>query len=167
MKVKKYAAPTMPEVMKQIRNELGTEAVILSSKKVKRIGGFMGLKKKNLVEVVAALDPEPRPPKQEIKQEEKDMPASDKTKMSDSTSHVLNELHVLKKMIHQSTMDKNKYPAEYQSIYMHLLEQEIEETVIHTILDQVVAYHESEKVKPSHERIKQDVKMEILNQLKG
>ena len=32
MKLKKFIAPTMPEVMQQIRQELGRNAVILQSK---------------------------------------------------------------------------------------------------------------------------------------
>jgi flagellar biosynthesis protein FlhF len=166
MKVKKYAAPTMPEVMKQVRNELGSEAVILNSRKVKH-GGFLGLKKKTSVEVVAALDPQPlKEDKQEIRQTERNASPIEKGKISDANDQVLSELYVLKKMIHQSTVERNKYPAEYQLMYMHLLEQETEETVTNKILDQVAAYHKSENIEPSPERIQQDVKMEILNQLK-
>ncbi|MEW8988142.1 MAG: flagellar biosynthesis protein FlhF, partial [Bacillus sp. (in: firmicutes)] len=55
MKVKKYTAPTMPEAMKQIRAELGNDAVILNSKIV-TTGGFLGLFKKENIEVIAAID---------------------------------------------------------------------------------------------------------------
>ncbi len=58
MKVKKYIAPTMPEVMKKIRKDLGKDAVILNSKEI-RTGGFFGFFTKPSLEVVAALDPEP------------------------------------------------------------------------------------------------------------
>ena len=167
MKVKKYAAPTMPEVMKQIRNELGSEAVILNSRKVKRSGGFMGLKKKSLVEVVAALDPVPKPLNQGTKLMETNDPLSEYKRTSDSAAHVLNEIQVLKKLIHQSTMNKSKYPAIYQSIYMYLLEQETDETVACRILDQVVSFHESENIEPTRERVKQDVKKEIMIQLEA
>src|SRR5699024_5947308 len=57
VKVKKYVAPTMPEVMSKIRKELGPDAVILNSKEIKR-GGFFGFFEKRNIEVVAALDPE-------------------------------------------------------------------------------------------------------------
>lgn len=42
MRVKRYLVDTMPEAMLQIRGDLGTDAVILSTKEVK-VGGFMGM----------------------------------------------------------------------------------------------------------------------------
>ncbi|GAB3794747.1 flagellar biosynthesis protein FlhF [Virgibacillus kimchii] len=165
MKVKKYEAPTMPEAMKQVRNEFGSEAVILHSRKVNH-RGFMGIKKKSHVEVVAALDP--YPVKQNKKQSERSIaPVMETGKSSRPTDQVLSELHVLKQMIHQSTTNKNNYPAEYQFMYMHLLDQEIEETIAGSILDQVAAHHKVENISPSREKVEQDVKREIMHQLKG
>ncbi|KIY21523.1 flagellar biosynthesis protein FlhF [Mesobacillus subterraneus] len=57
MKVKKYTAPSMPEAMKQVRKELGNDAVILNSRVV-QTGGFIGFFKKNSIEVIAAIDPD-------------------------------------------------------------------------------------------------------------
>ena len=48
----------MPEAMKQIRKELGNDAVILNSRVV-QTGGFLGFFKKRSIEVVAALDTKP------------------------------------------------------------------------------------------------------------
>lgn len=45
----------MPEAMKQIRAELGNDAVILNSKMV-TTGGFLGFFKKQNIEVIAAID---------------------------------------------------------------------------------------------------------------
>ncbi|PLR84229.1 flagellar biosynthesis protein FlhF [Bacillus canaveralius] len=56
MKVKKYIAPSMPEAMKAIRAELGSEAVILNSKMI-QTGGIFGFFKKKNIEVIAAVDP--------------------------------------------------------------------------------------------------------------
>lgn len=42
MRVKRYVVDTMPDAMQSIRSELGSDAVILSTKEVK-VGGFMGL----------------------------------------------------------------------------------------------------------------------------
>ncbi|WP_018392366.1 flagellar biosynthesis protein FlhF [Bacillus sp. 37MA] len=56
MKMKKYMASSMPEVMKKVRAELGPQAVILQSKTV-YTGGVFGLFKKKNIEVVAAIDP--------------------------------------------------------------------------------------------------------------
>ncbi len=56
MKVKKFIASSMPEAMKQIRAELGNEAVILNSRVV-HTGGVLGFFKKRSIEVMAAVDP--------------------------------------------------------------------------------------------------------------
>ena len=70
MKVKKYTASSMTEAMKYIREELGGDAVILSSKPV-YTGGFLGLFRKRSIEVIAAIDPKPEPSQMVIKQKEK------------------------------------------------------------------------------------------------
>ncbi|MDQ0270211.1 flagellar biosynthesis protein FlhF [Cytobacillus purgationiresistens] len=56
MKVKKFIASSMPEAMKQIRAELGNDAVILNTRNIKT-GGFLGLFQKESLEVLAAIDP--------------------------------------------------------------------------------------------------------------
>lgn len=55
MKVKRYVVDTMPDAMLSIRTELGSDAVILSTKEIK-IGGFMGMFRKKKIEVVAAVE---------------------------------------------------------------------------------------------------------------
>ena len=55
MKMKKYIVDTMPEAMKLIRNELGQDAVILSTKTV-RASGLAGIFRKQKIEVVAAVE---------------------------------------------------------------------------------------------------------------
>jgi flagellar biosynthesis protein FlhF len=57
MKVKKYTASSMPEAMKLVRGELGSDAVILNSRVI-QTGGFMGFFRKNNIEVIAAIDPD-------------------------------------------------------------------------------------------------------------
>lgn len=55
MRVKRYVVDTMPDAMHAIRSELGSDAVILSTKEIKT-GGFMGMFKKKKIEVVAAVE---------------------------------------------------------------------------------------------------------------
>lgn len=45
MRVKQYVVETMPEAMLQIRKDLGSDAVILSTKEVK-VGGVLGMFRK-------------------------------------------------------------------------------------------------------------------------
>lgn len=57
MRVKQYIVETMPEAMLQIRKDLGSNAVILSTKEIK-VGGMMGMFRKKRIEVVAAVEEE-------------------------------------------------------------------------------------------------------------
>ncbi|MCJ8010620.1 flagellar biosynthesis protein FlhF [Paenibacillus sp. KQZ6P-2] len=57
MRVKRYLVDTMPEAMLQIRKDLGSNAVILSTKETK-IGGFLGMFRQKKIEVVAAVENE-------------------------------------------------------------------------------------------------------------
>ena len=56
MQIKKFEAPNMTEALELVKRQLGSDAVILSSKKVRR-GGF-GILGKPIVEITAATDPD-------------------------------------------------------------------------------------------------------------
>ncbi|WP_138493960.1 flagellar biosynthesis protein FlhF [Paenibacillus pinistramenti] len=55
MRVKTYIVETMPDAMLKIRKDLGGDAVILSTKKIK-VGGFLGMFGKVRLEVIAGVD---------------------------------------------------------------------------------------------------------------
>ncbi len=55
MRIKKYIVDTMPEALVSIRKDLGNDAVILEQKKIK-VGGFLGMFRKNKLEVTAAVE---------------------------------------------------------------------------------------------------------------
>jgi len=57
MKIKRYMGKTTKEAMHKLKRELGTEAVILHTRKIKH-PGLLGFFKKPLIEIVAALDDE-------------------------------------------------------------------------------------------------------------
>ncbi|MCC9020790.1 flagellar biosynthesis protein FlhF [Bacillus nakamurai] len=59
MKIKKFTAASMQEAAKQIKKELGNDAVILNSKQVKK-RKWLGLRAEQAVEVIAVLDRESR-----------------------------------------------------------------------------------------------------------
>ncbi|GMK40740.1 hypothetical protein PCCS19_37960 [Paenibacillus sp. CCS19] len=70
MRVKRYLVNTVSEALPLIRSELGSDAVILSTKDIK-VGGFMGMFRKKRTEVVAAVEAQtakpskPRPSQQQ------------------------------------------------------------------------------------------------------
>lgn len=66
MLVKTFQAPTMAEALRQVKAELGPDAMILSTKK-EQTGGIFGFFSKQVVKVTAAIDPQrpapaPSPP---------------------------------------------------------------------------------------------------------
>jgi len=56
MQIKKYEVQDMKEAIKRIKNDLGPDAVILSTRNVKKGGGAFGMFSREVVEVVAARD---------------------------------------------------------------------------------------------------------------
>lgn len=56
MQVKKYLATNMQEAVKMIKEDLGSKAIIISTKKVKKGSGAFGLFGKPILEVTAARD---------------------------------------------------------------------------------------------------------------
>ncbi|WP_447972087.1 flagellar biosynthesis protein FlhF [Nitrospira sp. Kam-Ns4a] len=59
MKIKTFQALTMQDALRTIKAELGPDAVILSTKQVRRGGALFGLFGRPLIEVAAAVDFEP------------------------------------------------------------------------------------------------------------
>ncbi len=161
MKLKKFVAPTMPEAMNQIRKELGPDAVILNSKKVKD-GGFLGLFKKMRIEVVAVLDPEPAEQRGQTLSVPKS--AAPRVQLALDEREVLSEIRHLKKMIRQQTVETGSgYTTDYQSVFCHLLDQEVEEHLAREIMDAVV--QNQAHTDPAFQVIVDTVALEIAKRL--
>jgi flagellar biosynthesis protein FlhF len=69
MKLKKYYADNMQEALKIIKEDIGSDAVILSSKFVRTKKGLFGLFSKKQIEVVAGFDEKPKPKPQPAPQQ--------------------------------------------------------------------------------------------------
>ncbi|MEH7222576.1 flagellar biosynthesis protein FlhF [Bacillus sp. JJ1566] len=147
MKVKKYIAPSMPEAMKMIRAELGSEAVILNSKLV-QTQGFFGLFRKKNFEVIAAVDPEaPRRQMVKPKEKERKIPEIEKkiepqkpvireplNKYAEKESHgpapeLLKEIQDLKAAMKELSTDISPYTGPLQEMNQLLLHQEINPSI--------------------------------------
>lgn len=150
MKVKRYLVKDMNEAMIKIKNELGMDAVILNTRKIKS-GGLFKFFKKPVIEVVAAID-EPitttrvsRPQEQQIVQPK---PAEhsllDPEKKMDTTINT--EMVELKKMVqlliekvdhieHQSPATEVNQTSQ-EDFYVDFLKQrDIQETIAKKILE--------------------------------
>ncbi|WP_163971238.1 flagellar biosynthesis protein FlhF [Oceanobacillus halotolerans] len=165
MKVKKFIAPTMPEAMNQVRKELGKEAVILNSKEVYK-GGFLGFFKKRNIEVIAALDPQPKAPKQ-IKTKQKNIDDKKPLKPKESTDQdILNELKQLKKLVSTQSMQlDNTYKPVYQTAFQYLIDQEVEEGLVKEIIDEVMKTFEEKEMEPEQSMVFSETKKEMERKL--
>lgn len=153
MKVKRYLVKDMNEAMIKIKNELGMDAVILNTRKIKS-GGLFKFFKKPVIEVVAAID-EPvtttrvnRPQEQQVVQTQQPKPAEysslDPEKKMDTTINT--EMVELKKMV-QLLIEKvdhieHQTPAaeltqtSQEDFYVDFLKQrDIQESIAKKILE--------------------------------
>ena len=141
MKVKKYTTSSMTEAMKYIREELGGDAVILSSKPV-YTGGFLGMFRKRSIEVIAAIDPTPEPSQMVVKQKVKkeavpqsitaDPNSSKSDKKEIEENHLLKEIANLKGMIadlRSTAVLDIQYPELLEQAHSFLIEQDVETTI--------------------------------------
>ncbi len=62
MKVKTFRAPTLAEALAEVKADLGRDAVILQTRRLRQ-GGILGMLATEIFEVTAAIDPNPAPPK--------------------------------------------------------------------------------------------------------
>lgn len=148
MKIKKFMAPNMSEAMKQIRLELGDQAVILNSKVVQH-KGFLGFMKKRNIEVIAAVDPDAgknSPVQTAPARGEKPARAPDASVRSEKES-LQKEIAALKKVVQEVSKFGNpayqKYPLPIQKRLNTGLQQGLDESLLVVIGDAL--YEEWEK----------------------
>lgn len=163
MKVKKYLAPTMPEAMHKVKQELGSDAVILQSKEV-HTGGFVGLFKKRNIEVTAALDPDGSPPKQNPVIKKSDFNGA-KLENRGKNADILSEIQQLKKMVSSQSNSNDTFPPAYEMAYQRLLEQEIESDIAEEITQSVLKEHQEKALEPTDEQMHADIERTISDLL--
>ncbi|MED1202056.1 flagellar biosynthesis protein FlhF [Heyndrickxia acidicola] len=140
MKVQKFIASNMIEAMKKIRQELGENAVILNSKQISTARMF-GLLKKKQIEVIAAVEPQPKMKDVRVKEKRKPLSRTEKkpnVRNQSLTSSVYpadekelnNQIEELKDMVqklseHSSPDEYKYYPIPVQTFLDHLRKQGI------------------------------------------
>ncbi|MCT2534540.1 flagellar biosynthesis protein FlhF [Aquibacillus koreensis] len=140
MKVKKIIAPTMPEAMIKVRKELGADAVILNSK-VTHKGGFLGFFKKKNIEVIAALDADPRISNQKELAEKKEIETNNPFLKENDTKNemVIKEVKELRKWIEKNASVKEmSFPPNYQAVYDLLVDQEVNDQLAKDLVKSVM-----------------------------
>ena len=163
MKMKKYNAPSIAEAMKQIRSDLGEDAVILNSKVVVT-KKFFGLVKNKSYEVVAGYDQVEKIPayfsSQDIPsgpsfKDDRTMPKNQsfspvekpkKASQEDSSAisgNLVKEIAELKSMMQsmQRMSTQSQYPNELLPFVDFLKQQELGEELITAISDELFEHY--------------------------
>ncbi|MGZ0085263.1 flagellar biosynthesis protein FlhF [Caldibacillus thermoamylovorans] len=136
MKVKKFIAPSMNEAMKQVRAELGRDAVILRSKEI-QTGGLFGLFAKKKVEVLAGVDPDPLPRRQPETALFERPPA---TALEKGDRSFADELKELRRVIGQLSERRlaPAYPPPLAAIEQRLIDQGLADSYIREVMERLL-----------------------------
>ncbi|ANU24573.1 flagellar biosynthesis protein FlhF [Planococcus donghaensis] len=141
MRLKTYIVSTMAEAIPMIKRDLGEDALILNTKKIKT-GGFLGLFKKNKLEVTAAIDPGAAKKRKQIEELEAEPPAASHVQQ-DASADLINELKNIKQfMVHQ--INQENLPKELQVVRERLTQQEVVVDVQEKLIEKLMTRDESE-----------------------
>ncbi|MGE8079140.1 flagellar biosynthesis protein FlhF [Peribacillus loiseleuriae] len=181
MNVKRYQAESMTKAIKMVRDELGNDAVILSSKPI-FTGGFLGMFKKRSIEVFAAVDPQIKPAPAVTKQKIKKVPlkateavsednrqvealAMQKSESTHTSIEVMKELEDLKTMIKELERRPDMtYPEPLLPVYQLLVEQGVDQTIQRDVMDQLLKKWSQSHGGLAEEEFSNLVKVELLSQ---
>lgn len=180
MKVKKYTASSMPEVMKKVRSELGSDAVILNSRVIQS-GGFLGMFKKNSIEVIAAVDPDIPSSKNAEREEKKksEIVRLQPNKEFDSrlagktpeNNELLNEINQLKEMLRRNGQETHRpvpLPDPIQRQVDALTLQEVDSEIVNRLISNLLEKWYVNGAASSHEKTVKDwCAEEIIDMLSG
>ncbi|OMP68620.1 flagellar biosynthesis protein FlhF [Domibacillus epiphyticus] len=162
MKMKKFMAPSMPEVMKKVRAELGPQAVILQSKTVYK-GGMFGLFKKKNIEVVAAIDPYAETFERTAEAKPAPITVNQPAQVS---SELRNEMLEVKQMIRQLKEAKPAdflYPDALQPVLDHLKRQGLSAELWQMTADHLLAKWKEERSEADNSKVR-DWAVNFLNE---
>ncbi|WP_075619417.1 flagellar biosynthesis protein FlhF [Paenisporosarcina indica] len=142
MRLKTYIVNNVTEAIPMIKRDLGVDALILNTKKVKT-GGFLGLFKKEKLEVIAAAETMPSEKKRNIEtvnseslsleNETEEAPVvieseDPSNKEAEKLSEIMSELKSLKQFMFQA-IDEEQLPEALKSLNQKFTEQGITEEI--------------------------------------
>ena len=159
MRVKKYTASSMTEAMQQIREELGSEAVILSSKPA-YTSGFLGLFRKRNIEVIAAVEPVQQSVSPSVKNKSRKRPEKaiqDRVQKAPEPPEPIKEEHKLLREIEelkglvkniQAPAPSHTYPEKLQFMHDRLVDQEVVPEIRLQVMEQLSKRWNASKEEP-------------------
>ncbi len=182
MKVKKFVAPTLKEATEMMKRELGDDAIILGTRRIKQPGIF-GFLKPELIEIVGAIEEEKLHSKSEnysgnpielLRRMTSEIEAKQKRNLNDEKietgsfdrydySEIKNEIEEVKQTLneiaeHFKYKNSIQYPPILKKAFVNLVEKEVEEELANKIVRAVLTKLSGEELK--NEKI---VENEVLN----
>ncbi|MDJ0331376.1 flagellar biosynthesis protein FlhF [Planococcus sp. S3-L1] len=136
MRLKTYIVNTMAEALPMIKKDLGEDALILNTKKIKT-GGFLGFFKKEKLEITAGVDP--IPPKKGLPTETKS--PSKWSNPKDSSAELIHELKNMKQFM-MKQMKEEDLPESLRLLKKQLIAQEIAPDILTDLLAKLIARDE-------------------------
>ncbi|TWT27839.1 flagellar biosynthesis protein FlhF [Planomicrobium sp. CPCC 101110] len=138
MRLKTYIVQNMTEAIPMIKRDLGSDALILNTKKIKT-GGFLGFFKKEKLEVIAAVETKQLEQKKQAKERKSEIPPLKKQKPAEEAGlaekagkhskeepnvDMMNELKNIKHVMMQ-VIGENRLPETLKPLNRRLTQQEI------------------------------------------
>ncbi len=136
MRLKTYIVNTIAEAIPMIKKELGEDALILNTKKIKT-GGFLGIFKKEKLEITAGIDP--IPPKKLLPTETTSSGKPNHQK--ESSTELINELKNIKQFMVKQ-MKEEDLPEPLRLLKKQLIAQEVAPDILEDLLAKLMARNE-------------------------
>ena len=138
MMLKTYIVGTMTEAIPLIKKDLGADALILNTKKIKT-GGFLGFFQKDKLEVTAAIDPAV---KQDAQSQQSELPkplvTTSEVPEKEAAADLINELKNIKQFMMQQMGDES-LPEVLQALKKQLTAQDVAEDVQTELLSKLIS----------------------------
>lgn len=146
MKIKRYIGNSIQEVMGKVKKELGSDAVILHTRNIKQ-SGLLGFFKKNLIEVVAALEEKKLEPESDSivsngsTDDIRNNRTGEKNNLLKTNSELANEIKKIRNMVETvvNSIDtkKSELPEELLKFLDSLASNGVNRDVAFHILDKI------------------------------
>lgn len=180
MRLKTYIVNNVTEAIPMIKKDLGTDALILNTKKVKT-GGFLGFFKTEKLEVIAAVEtkaPEKAKVKAEAKPKQKQPVKTAKTqqatvipfqqreaiqKNDPMTEELMSEIKGIKQFMLQ-VMEEDRLPAALKGLNKRLMEQGISKEIQSELYAKLITALEQNPKMPESE-IREFARTEIIEMI--
>lgn len=179
MRLKTYVVQNMTEAIPLIKKDLGADALILNTKKIKT-GGFLGFFKKEKLEVIAAAEPskdekktaaKPKQPevlpmkKKEEVQETAPVAQAATPQEQASNDQLINELKNMKHVMMQ-VIGENRLPEALKPLNQRLNQQEIDPEIQSGLYAKLMLSLEG-RPSATEKDIEELARIEIINMVKA